>query len=119
MGLASSVARYLGARGVLLSLEAEEAVSHLAKVVGMIIAVVTASITGWLLLVAALVGALKRVLHCGWDTSALIVGGLHLFLAVILFLLIKNRLSSVRWFADTLNELKKDREWLTRPTEKD
>jgi len=117
-GLKSSLVRYLDARGVILSLEAQEAALHFGRAIALTLVATIAAFTGWFLLVAALVGALTHWLNCRWDTSALILGGMHVLVAVVLFFLIKNRLSSVRWFADTVNEFKKDREWLTRPTEK-
>ncbi|MEY4484437.1 MAG: hypothetical protein RL693_1889 [Verrucomicrobiota bacterium] len=117
-GLRSSLARYLDARGVLLSLEAQEAASHLGKIIIQAFVAIIAAFTGWLLVVSALVSALTHLLGCHWHTSALLVGGANVLLAVVLVFLIKNRLTSARWFADTVQEFKRDREWLTRPTKK-
>lgn len=118
VGLKSSLVRYLEARGVILSLEAQEAALHLGNAIALAVVAIIAAFTGWFLLVAAMVSVLTHLMNCRWHTSALILGGMHVFVAVVLFFLIKNRLASVRWFADTVNEFKKDREWLTHPTEK-
>lgn len=118
VGLKSSLVRYLDARGVILSLEAQDAALHLGKAIALAVVAIIAAFTGWFLFVAALVSVLTHLLNCRWHTSALILSGIHVLISVVLFFLIKNRLASVRWFADTVNEFKKDREWLTRPTEK-
>lgn len=117
-GLKSSLARYLDARGVLFSLEAQEAASHIGKIIIKICVAFIAACTGWLILVTALVSVLAHLLKCHWHFSALIVGGSNVVLALILVFLIRHRLRTARWFADTLHELKRDREWLTRPTKK-
>lgn len=117
-GLTSSLARYLNARGVLFSLEAQEAASHVGKIIIQVCVALIAAFTGWLLLVTALVSIIAHLLNCHWHTSALIVGGANVALALILVFLIKHRLITARWFADTLHELKRDREWLTRSKKK-
>lgn len=113
-GLISSLVRYFDARRVLLSLEAEEAASHLGKIIVQVCVALIAAFTGWLALVTALVSLLAHVLKCHWHYSALIVGGANIMLALLLVFLIKHRLTSAKWFADTLHELKRDREWLTK-----
>lgn len=113
-GLTSSLARYLSARGVLLSLEAQEAASHLGKIIIQVCVALIAAFTGWLVMVTALVSVLSLCLDCHWHYAALLVAGANLLLALILVFLIKHRLTSARWFADTLHELKRDREWLTK-----
>jgi hypothetical protein len=53
-----------------------------------------------------------------WQQAVAAVAGFHLFIAIFFFLAMRNRLASVRWFGDTLNEFKKDRSWLSRQTGK-
>ncbi len=113
-GLRSSLARYLDARGVLLSLEAQEAASHVGKIIIQVCVALIAAFTGWLVMVTALVSVLSLCLDWHWHYSALIVGGANIVLALVLVFLIKHRLTSASWFADTLHELKRDREWLTK-----
>ncbi|CAN5847043.1 hypothetical protein BH11VER1_BH11VER1_14300 [soil metagenome] len=113
-GLRSSLARYLDARAVLLSLEAQEASAHVGKIIIQVCVALIAAFTGWLVLVTALVSVLAHLLKCHWHYSALIVGGINVALALLMVFLIRHRLTSASWFADTLNELKRDREWLTK-----
>ncbi len=118
IGLKSSVCRYLDARGVILSLEAQEAANHIGKAIALAIIATIATCTGWFLLMAGLVNVLMNLLNCHWYTSTFILGGANVLAAIALIFAIKNHLSSVQWFSDTVNEFKKDRAWLTRPTEK-
>ncbi|WP_075088902.1 phage holin family protein [Verrucomicrobium spinosum] len=66
----------------------------------------------------SLIGLLVEQSGWPWLKAALAVGGGNLLLAFIFLLAMSKRLSSMRWFADTLNEFKKDRAWLARQTGK-
>ena len=77
-----------------------------------------AGAAGWLLLVTALVGWLTAYLGWFWVTAAGITGGVHILVVITAWLLIRARLKSTLWFADNLNELKKDRTWLQGKTTK-
>lgn len=117
-GLSSSLAAYLEARSVLLTIEAQEAVQQVLRtLVFAIIGAITA-LTGWGLVVAALIGLLVEQSGWHWLKAAMVVGGGNLLVAFIFLLAMSKRLSSMRWFADTLNEFKKDRAWLARQTGK-
>lgn len=117
-GLSSSLAAYLEARSVLLTIEAQEAVQQVLRtLVFAIIGGITA-LTGWGLVVAALIGLLVEKSGWHWMKAAMAVGGGNLLLAFIFLLAMSKRLTSMRWFADTLNEFKKDRAWLARQTGK-
>jgi uncharacterized membrane protein YqjE len=117
-GLSASLAAYLEARSVLLTIEAQEAVQQVLRtLVFAIIGGITA-LTGWMLLVAALIGLVVDRTGWHWLKASTIVGGANLVLAFIFLLAMSKRLGSMRWFADTLNEFKKDRAWLARQTGK-
>lgn len=110
--------RYMEARGVLLSIEAQEALGQIVRV--MIFAAVagTAAFTGWLLLTAGLLSVIMEETGWSWQRSSAMLGAAHLFVALVFLLALRNRIADTRWFADTLNEFKKDRAWLARQTHK-
>ena len=109
--------RYLEARGVLLTLEAQEAFQHVLSSVVWCAAAVIFGFTGWLLVVAS---AVKLVsVTKGWPLAetALGAGALHVLLAIIVFAFVMRRLTAARWFAETMNEFQKDRAWLAQQNE--
>lgn len=117
-GLSEPLLRYLEARGVLLTIEAQEALQQFMRlaILGGIAGL--AAFMGWLLVTAALLSFIMDETGWHWVKAALVLGGSHLGIAIIFLLAMRNRLSGVRFFPDTLNEFKKDRAWLARPTRK-
>jgi uncharacterized membrane protein YqjE len=116
--LVTVLLRYLEARGVLLTIEAQEAFQQvLSSVVWCVVAVIF-GFTGWLLVVASAVDLISR--EKGWPLAktALAAGGVHVLLAVIVFAVVMRKLSTGRWFAHTMNEFEKDRIWLAQQSEK-
>lgn len=106
--------KYLEARGMLASIEAREA---LQGVIGLVILVgvgVAGVFIGWLLLTTALVGWLTSYFEWSWIKAVGIAGGAHLLASIAAYFSMRYRLSKTLWFADTINELKKDRTWLTK-----
>lgn len=114
--LATPILKYLEARGLLLGIEAREAMQHVVAVVAWLAIGAVAAFAGWLLLVTSLVGVLTHYLDGSWVKATAIAGAAHTLVAVIAALVTRNRLTTVRWFADSLNELKKDRAWLKTQT---
>lgn len=115
-GLIVSVLRYVETRGLLLSLEAQEAVQQIVRV--LILAILGGIIifTGWLLLAAGLTALIVEQAGWTWVQASLALAGGHILVAVLFFAVALHRLRSSRWFADTLNEIKKDRTWLAHQT---
>lgn len=117
-GLSEPLLRYLEARGILLTLEAQEALAQTIRVL------IYASIAGlslfffWLLLGALAVAALMSQAGLSWQHAVAALAAFHLVVGVIFLLAMRNRLASMRWFGDTFNEFKKDRAWLSRQTGK-
>ena len=116
--LLASILKYLQGRGLLISLEAREALQHVISLCIWLAIAVVAIFAGWLLLATALVGALTLWLGWSWFTAAGVAGGVHLLVALTAGLLMWKRLTTARWFSHTINELKKDRAWLTTQTTK-
>lgn len=108
--------KYLEARGVLLSLEAKEALKQsLGLIIGAAVACV-ATFAAWLLLVTALVGFLTHYLDWSWVAIVAATGGLHVLLILGIGLWIIMKLKRTTWFAHTVQELKHDRQWLQGKT---
>ena len=110
------ILKYLEARGVLLSLEAKDALRQsLGLIIGAAVACV-AAFAAWLLLVTAVVGFLTKVLAWEWMTVVAATGGVHVLLIGGIGLWIWRKLKGMTWFAHTVEELKHDRQWLQRTT---
>jgi len=117
-GVIASVLKYLEARGVILTIEAQEAIQQILR---LLIALVLGGIiafTGWMLAIAVVVSLLVDRLAWSWEKAAGVVGGAHLLVAVILFSAVASRISAARWFTDTINEFKKDRAWVANQTDR-
>lgn len=117
-GLSASLVAYVEARSVLLSIEAQEAVQQVMRTLVFAVVGSIAALTGWMLMVAALVGYVVNESGWHWLKALTVVGGGNLLMALLFFFAMAKRLAAMRWFADTLNEFKKDRTWLARQTAK-
>lgn len=117
-GLSEPLLRYLEARGVLLSIEAQEALRQVIATLIFGAIAFAAAFMGWVLLTAALVDVIMDQAGWHWVKAVAVLGAVHVVLAVLFLVGMRNRLSGLRFFAETLNEFKKDREWLARQTHK-
>jgi len=117
-GLTATLLRYMEARGQLLSIEAQEALQQVVRVLILTAIGIIMTLTGWLLLSAGLAALIIET--TGWSAikSILVLAGAELLLAAVLFLAALLRLRSARWFSDTLNEFQKDRSWLAQEANK-
>ena len=112
-GLLAAKLAYLRARLELAGIEAREAAVHYAIILGLAIGALIVLVFGYLFLVIALVflvAALLGTAHA-WIWVLLGAALLHLLGAAILAWIAKAKLSSPM-FTASLNELKKDQEWL-------
>jgi membrane protein len=106
------ILKYLEGRGVLISIEAKEA---LVQASGLLILAAVCCVTlfvAWTLLAIALVGLLMNHFDWHWLKAVSVTGAVHLLVTVGAGLLIWWRATHGAWFAETFNELKKDRIWL-------
>ena len=77
-----------------------------------------AAFAGWLFLAMSAVGVLSDKSGWPWAGAAAAVGAAHLLIALALAFMMSKRLTSARWFTDSLNEFKKDHTWLKNQTPK-
>jgi uncharacterized membrane protein YqjE len=106
------ILKYLEGRGVLISIEAKEA---LVQGAGLLILAAVCCVTlfvAWTLLAIALVGLLMNHFDWTWLKAVSVTGAIHLLVTAGAGLLIWRRATHGAWFAETFNELKKDRIWL-------
>jgi uncharacterized membrane protein YqjE len=116
--LPDALLRYLEARGVLLSLEGQEAAQHLLCVVFRGVLAAIFGFTGWLLLMAGLVSFLALGRGWPWTEVTAAVGLVNLVVAAAFAFAASRRIRATRWFEHTLGEFGKDRAWLEQLNEK-
>jgi uncharacterized membrane protein YqjE len=117
-GLTEPLLRYLEARGILLTIEAQEALQQVLRVLLFAGIAAAAAFMGWVLLTAALVHVLMAAGGWSWVTAVTVLGIAHVALAIAFVFAVRNRVGGLRFFSETLNEFKKDREWLASQTHK-
>ncbi len=104
---------YLRARLKLAGIEGKEAGIHVGIILGLAICALVAVIFGYFLLVIGLVFLISLAFGGGnaWIWVLMAAAGVHFLIALILLLIAKARLG-IPFFPLTLDELKKDQEWL-------
>jgi uncharacterized membrane protein YqjE len=117
-GLTEPLLSYLEARGILLTIEAQEALQHVLRVLLFAGIAAAAAFMGWVLLTAALVHVLMA--SAGWSSvkAVTVLGVAHVALAIACVLVVRHRVGGLRFFQETINEFKKDRQWLASQTHK-
>ena len=116
-GLVQAVLRYIGARGKLFQIEAQEAGSHVSKVSVRGVIALGCLLVAWLLSIPAIVSLGAEYLKpyapwMRWEFMALILAGAHLFFGFIFLMDAKRRWGRVRLFEESLNQFEKDRAWV-------
>ena len=106
------VLKYLEGRGMLLSIEAKEALGQSAAILILAAVACVTMFVAWSLLAIALVGVLTSYLEWFWVKAVAVTGGAHLLASVVVGLIIWRRVIKGAWFAETFKELRKDRLWL-------
>ena len=113
-GLSEPLLRYLEARGILLTIEAQEAFGQIVGVLILAGLGGAATLVGWLFLAACAASTITAQWGWSWQSAVAVLGALHLLVALALFFAMKRRLTALNWFTDTLQEFKKDSTWLAR-----
>ena len=111
LGLISAVVAFFESRFVLLAQESKSAAVQLLILVGCIIAALALCVMGYVFLIVSAVVGLAHLLGTSWPVVALVVALLHFIIAGVLLLVARSRITKPM-FRDSIDELKKDREWL-------
>jgi membrane protein len=110
--LLAPLLKYLEGRGLLLSIEAKAALGQAAVILILAAVCCVAAFVAWTLLALALVGLLTSQFDWFWVKAVAVTGGVHLLAVLLIGLLIWWKATHGAWFSETLNEIKKDRQWL-------
>lgn len=107
---------YVRARLQLAGLEGKEAAVHVAVLIGLALAALVVAIFGYLFFVIAIVFLIAWACGGGnaWIWVTLGAAFMH-FIAAVVFTLVAKMKLSTPLFAATLDEFKKDQEWLKTP----
>ena len=111
LGLISAVLAFFEGRFLLLAQESKTAAVHLLILVGCVIAALALCLMGYVFLIVSAVVGLAHLLGTSWPVVALVVALLHFIIAGVLLLVARSRITKPM-FRDSIDELKKDREWL-------
>lgn len=111
--------RYLEIRGHLFQIETQEAGTHLSKVATRGVLALGCIMVAWLLAMPAAVVLAAEYLKpwlpwVRWEHVALTLAALHMVLGFVFLLAAKRRWTRVRLYEESLNQLKKDREWVAK-----
>lgn len=116
--LMEPVLSYLEARMTLLNLEAKEALQQGVTLLVLALVVIISVFIIWMLATTALVGLLTNYLGGSWIQAVLWTAGLHALVVGISGTVLWLRFRGSTWFADTLHEFRKDRQWLSHKNPK-
>jgi uncharacterized membrane protein YqjE len=111
LALASAFAEFFESRFVLLAQESKAALLQLLVIVACLILALFLIVLGYIFLISSAIVGLANLAGISWLWTALAATGLHFLIALALVLVARSRITKPV-FRATLDELKKDREWL-------
>ena len=111
LALISAIVSFFESRFVLVAQESKSAAVQLLILVGCVIVALALCLMGYVFLIVSAVVGLAHLLGTSWAVVALVVALVHFIIAGVLLLVARSRITKPM-FPDTVDELKKDREWL-------
>jgi uncharacterized membrane protein YqjE len=111
LALISAVVGFFEIRFAVLAQESKSAALQMLIMVGCVIAALALLVTGYVFLIVGAVVGIAHLLGTSWIVVALVVALMHFIIAGVLLLVARSRITKPM-FRDTVDELKKDREWL-------
>ena len=111
LALGSALAGFFETRATLFSRESKAALIQLVVIAACVIEAIMFFAFGYIFLIAAAVFGIAAVAHVSWISIALVAAGAHFVFALILLLIAQAKMRRPL-FRATIEELKKDREWL-------
>lgn len=111
IALASALADFFESRAALLATESKAALIQLLVAAACLVAAILFFAFGYVFLVATAVVAVAHMANVSWLWVALVAAGIHFLIALILLLVAGTGIKRPI-FRGTMEELKRDREWL-------
>ena len=111
LALISALSEFFESRFALLAQESKSAAIQVLILVGCVIVAVALCVMGYVFLIVSIVVEIARLVGTSWSVVVLITAILHFIIAGVLLLVARSRVTKPM-FRDTVDELKKDRQWL-------
>jgi uncharacterized membrane protein YqjE len=111
LALISAVVEFFEIRFAMVAQESKAAAVQMLILVGCVIAALALLVMGYVFLIVSAVVGIAHLLGTSWPVVALVVALVHFIIAGVLLLVARTRITKPM-FRDTVDELKKDREWL-------
>src|SRR5215475_15960612 len=111
LGLLSAIVGFFEIRFALAARESKAAALQMLILVGCVMAALALCVMGYVFLIVSAVACVAHLLGTSWPVVALIVALFHFIIAGVLLLVARTRITKPI-FRGTVDELKKDREWL-------
>jgi uncharacterized membrane protein YqjE len=111
LALLGALIAFVESRAALIAQESKTAFVQFAIAAACLIAALMLLAFGYVFLVASAIVGIAHLAQISWLWTALIAAGVHFILALLLLLIVRNRVTKPL-FRETAAELKEDREWL-------
>ena len=111
LGLLSAIVEFFEIRFALAGQESKAAALQIAILVGCVIAALALCVMGYVFLIVSAVVGLAYLFGTSWPVVAVVIALVHFIIAGGLLLVARSRITKPM-FRDSIDELKKDREWL-------
>ena len=111
LALLSAVAEFFESRFALAAQESKAAALQVLILVCCVIAALALCVMGYVFLIVSAVVGLAHLVGTSWPVVALVIALLHFIIAGVLLLVARSRITKPM-FRATVDELRKDREWL-------
>jgi uncharacterized membrane protein YqjE len=111
LALISAVAEFFESRLALAAQESKAAALQILILLGCVIAALALCVMGYVFLIVSAVVGVAHLIGTSWPVVALVAALVHFIIAGVLLLVARSRITKPM-FRDTVDELKKDREWL-------
>jgi uncharacterized membrane protein YqjE len=111
LALLSAVVEFFETRLALAAQESKSAAVQILILIGCLVFAGALCVMGYIFLVVSAIVGLAHLAGTSWPWIALIVGLVHFIIALVLLVVARSRITKPM-FRETVDELKKDREWL-------
>ena len=111
LALLTAAADFFESRLALAAKESKSAALQILILIASVLFAAVLCVMGYVFLIVSAIAGLAHLAGTSWPWIALIVGLVHFIIALALLLIARSRMTKPM-FTETVDELKKDREWL-------